>query len=334
MKQINNYINHIVFVIDKSGSMAALSKQVIDVFDTQIQYLAQRSKDLDQETRVSVYLFDREPECLVYDKDVLRLPSLRGIYKTGGSTGLIKATLKSISDLAKTPQLYGDHSFLIYVLTDGQNTDENYLSHDLNKQINNLPENWTIAVLVPDQLCAREAKQFGFPANNVQVWSTNNEGMVEVGEVIKQTTGAYMQARATGMRGTKSLFNLNTSNLNTRAVNSNLKELGPSEYVLLNVHKDSVIRDFVESWMGGRYVIGSAYYQLTKSEAVQNHKQICIQNKINGRVYSGSNARKILGLPDYEVKVGPSFNTDYDIFVQSTSTNRKLIAGTKLIVLK
>jgi Mg-chelatase subunit ChlD len=51
-------INHIVFVVDESGSMQLLSKDVVKVFDSQIQHLAQRSQELDQETRVSVYLFN------------------------------------------------------------------------------------------------------------------------------------------------------------------------------------------------------------------------------------------------------------------------------------
>lgn len=42
----------------------------------------------------------------------------------------------------------------------------------------------------------------------------------------------------------------------------------------------------------------------------------------------------MLGLPDFEVKVNPASYGQYDIFVQSTSVNRKLIKGTKLLVLK
>jgi hypothetical protein len=50
-------------------------------------------------------------------------------------------------------------------------------------------------------------------------------------------------------------------------------------------------------------------------------------------VYSGRDARQIVGLPDMNVRVSPSHNPDFDIFVQSTSLNRKLIAGTKYLYL-
>lgn len=148
---MNNIINHIVFVVDKSGSMASLRDVVVKVFDKQIKYLAERSRVLDQETRVTVYCFDDTPECIIFDKDVLRLPSLAGLYKTSGRTALIDATLLAIDDLSKTHVKYGDHSFLLYVLTDGEENSSSNSRHSIQTVINSLPDNWTVAVLVPNQ---------------------------------------------------------------------------------------------------------------------------------------------------------------------------------------
>jgi hypothetical protein len=41
-------------------------KDLITVADGQITHLAQRSKELDQETRVTVYTFSNIVECVVY----------------------------------------------------------------------------------------------------------------------------------------------------------------------------------------------------------------------------------------------------------------------------
>jgi hypothetical protein len=65
-----NYINHVVLNLDASASMGPHRNNLIRVADGQIKYLAQRSQELDQETRVSVYSFNEEVECLIYDKDV------------------------------------------------------------------------------------------------------------------------------------------------------------------------------------------------------------------------------------------------------------------------
>lgn len=80
----NRLINHLVFNIDSSGSMQSLTQDVIKVFDSQIKYWAERSEQLDQETRVTAYLFNDKTQCLVYDIDVLRLPSLASYYRAGG----------------------------------------------------------------------------------------------------------------------------------------------------------------------------------------------------------------------------------------------------------
>src|SRR6478736_3792709 len=94
-----NKIDHIAIVVDASGSMAHLARDVVKVVDSQIAYLAQRSKDLDREVRVSVYTFDDTVKCVIFDKDVLRMPSIASLYRIGGLTALIEATMKSQEDL-------------------------------------------------------------------------------------------------------------------------------------------------------------------------------------------------------------------------------------------
>lgn len=338
MKSVQNYINHIVFVVDASGSMSHLSNQVVKVFDSQIKYLAQRSKELDQETRVTVYFFNGSTQCVIFDKDVLRLPSLASLYNTGGSTNLIGASLVALEDLGHTFQKYGDHSFLIYVLTDGQHTDGIAQMSALKVKLGGLPDNWTLAVFVPDQLGVSEAKKFGFPVNNIAVWNaTDSKGVSEVGETITRVTNNYMTARATGVRGTKNLFQLDASNLNKVVVQNVLQEVPAREYdvLLVRTYDDKKeIKTFVESWTKNAYRVGSAYYQLTKPEKIQAAKAICIQEKRTGKLFSGDNARQILGLPNSEVKVSPATFNDYNIFVQSTSVNRHLVANTQLVVMK
>jgi hypothetical protein len=331
---IQNYINHIVFVVDASTSMHSLSNETVKVFDSQIKHLATRSKELDQETRVTVYLFSSTIKCLIYDKDVLRLPSLKEHYNASGNTALIDGTVTALDDLATTPQKYGDHAFLVYVMTDGEENNSRNTTATLSTKIKNLPDNWTVAVLVPNQTGVHEAKKFGFPANNIQVWSAVQGGVEKAGETIKAATDNFMKARATGVRGTKNLFDLDITKLTKSAVMNSLNELNPTDYHLLPVQTDSVIKPFVESWTKVSYVNGSAYYQLTKPEKVQSYKQIAIQDKVNGKIYSGVNARTMLNLPAQEVKVNPASHGTYDIFVQSTSFNRKLIKGTKLLVIK
>jgi hypothetical protein len=331
LSNLQKYVNHIVFLIDASGSMEPLTDAVVSVVDKQIQNYAILSSKLVQETRVSVYLFNTSVSCLIHDMDVMRLPSLKKHYVPKGGTALIDATLVVIDDMFDTSQKYGDHAFLCYVLTDGMETQSGSQS-ELKKRIHGLADNWTISCLVPTVASIHEAKKCGFPVNNIQRWDQNVSGVETVGDKMHAATDAFMQNRTRGIRSTKSLFDIDISELANTPVSSVLAELESSKYMLIPVHRDSVIKPLVTSWTKN-YVVGSAYYQLTKIETIQPYKQICIQNKYTGKVYTGPNARKLIKLPTTEVKVNPVSHTEYDIFVQSTSTNRKLQKGTKLIVL-
>lgn len=332
MKQ--NYINHIAFTLDSSSSMGHLTNEVIKIFDNQIKNLASVSTQTDQETRVSVYKFSHETQNIIFDKDVLRLPSIKEEYKPNGNTALVDASLKTIEDLEKTNTLYGDHSFLLFILTDGETNADKRSWTSLKAKIDALPDNWTVAVLVPNAIALSQCKKLGFPQGNIQIWDTSKQGIEEVGKNITKITDNYMAARATGVRGTKTLFQLNTTKLTSQVVLDTLDQIDPKTYEILHVRKDGeVIQPFVEAW-GHTYSQGSAYYELSKPEKIQASKQILVQNKISGKIYGGLESRKLLGLPDAEVKVAPSDFKQYRVYVQSSSVNRKLVNGTNLIYFK
>ncbi len=337
--QISNIINHIVLVLDASASMRRFSNELIKVADNQVEYLARRSKELDQETRITVYTFATgyvgyasKPniQCLIYDKDVLRMPSIGGLYNPNGMTPLIDATLLALNDLALTPEKYGQHSFLMYVLTDGEENASVGRASQLSDKINTLPDHWTIATFVPNQTGVFEAKKFGFPKENIAVWdATTAAGISEAGEKIRQTTENFMVNRSKGIRGSRNLFALETPSVSKVA--KTLEGLHFGQFRLLDVEEDGRIDDFVESHFNRPYKLGEAYYQLMKPENIQPQKQVAIL--ANSKVYIGKEARSLLGLPDHHIRVAPSNFPDYTIFVQSTSVNRKLIAGTQLLIL-
>ncbi|MGW7822055.1 vWA domain-containing protein [Streptomyces puniciscabiei] len=340
-----NYINHVALVLDASSSMSHLSRKVVEVADQQIAYLARRSRELDQETRVTVYVFADKVKCVIYDKDVLRMPSLEQLYRVGGMTALLAAALKSQRELAQTAQLYGDHSFLTFILTDGQEnashrcpdapaTDPRALVEAVADMIETQEDNWTLAVLVPDQMGRREAMRCGFPKDNVAVWdATSTQGLEEAGQVIRQATEKFMVGRTKGIRGSRAVFSTGAEAVNKDTIKAaGLTPVDPSQYELIPVARDAAIRDWVVE-CGHTYRTGGAFYQLSKSEKIQAQKQIAVLEKKTDRVYTGPEARALLRLPDVEVRVKPDHNDDFTIFVQSTSVNRKLVPNTRLLLM-
>lgn len=331
------YINHIGLVLDASSSMSHLTNATVQVADNQVAYLAQRSKEMDQETRITCYTFSYPTDirCIYYDKDVLRMPSLRDKYRPNGNTALVDATLKAIADLRQTATLYGDHAFLLYVLTDGQeNSSRDKYGMELRRVLQSLPDNWTVAVLVPDNSGIYEAKKFGFLPENIAKWDTTAKGIAEVGEMLQRQTDVYMTARTQGIRSTRGIFSLDINNLTKSTVAGVLTRVPKNGYSTFVVQAPEAIKPFVEYQTRQPYQIGKAYYQFTKPETIQPSKQICVRDRNSGDVYTGTQARQILGLPLSEVRVSPADHPDFDLYIQSTSVNRKLVPGTEVLVLK
>src|ERR1044072_7998368 len=112
MHVAQSLINHVVMVLDASWSMKKRKAALIKAADAQVKHLAKRSQELKQETRLTIYRFGGKTiECLIFDMDVMRIPSIADIYDVlYETTALISATLKSQEDLRTTSQLYGDHA--------------------------------------------------------------------------------------------------------------------------------------------------------------------------------------------------------------------------------
>lgn len=344
-----NCINHIAFVIDGSDSMTDRAKEVIKVVDDQIAHLARRSKELDQETRVTIYIFNNTVECIFYDKDVLRLPSIANFYRTSGMTALIDATIKSQKDLALTPEIYGDHSFLTYVFTDGEENRSLARPAQLMQLLKGQPDHWTVGVFVPDAHGMHEAKKCGFPTGNIMVWNIHSaSGISEVGETIRATTDAYMTARSQGIRGTRTLFSTGTDAVNADAIKAaRLKPMANGTYDLLTVPRlksgEGILnKDKKQVWelqafilnRGLKFAVGRNYYRLSKQELINGDKDLAIREKSTNKVFVGDGVRAMIGLSDKNQRVAPDKNPDFDIFVQSKSSNRHLFAGDEILVLK
>lgn len=328
-----NYINHVAIVADASSSMARHAHQVVQVVDGQNKYLASRSTDMNQETRATVYAFNYTTECLYYDMDVLRLPSIKGEYHPTGMTALVDATLQAIDDLEKTAQLYGDHAFLLFIITDGIENNSKRHRDVLIERIKNLPENWTVAFLVPDQRGVFDTKSLGIPAGNIAIWDINAD-FSEVGHTVRQATDTFMTGRASGIRGTRSLFSTAPEAVNKQTISAaGLTPVPVDKYMITHVLEKCEARTWVQEQCGRPFVLGNVFYPLTKSEKIQPQKKLAVMDKKTKRVYQGDGIRDLLGLPLMEVRVKPDHNPDYLIYVQSTAPNRHVHPGWDLLLM-
>lgn len=339
MHKAQSLINHVTIVLDASYSMKGRERDVVKVTDEQIKHLAKRSEEISQETRVSVYRFGETTiECLIFDMDVARLPSTNDLYSVlYENTSLIDATLKSQEDLATTSVLYGDHAFLTFVLTDGQENRSVRTKSELTRYLRDMDVNWSIGFLVPDNSGVMYMENLGVLRDSIAIWDTTSAtGLNTAASAIKTATDNFMTQRGKGVRGTRSVFSTGTDAVNKVTVRTSLTPLRKDDYSLIPVNSSehrARIDDFVFDH-GRQYVKGKAYYQLTKTEKIQPQKHIIVVDKASGKAYTGDEARDLIGLPNRHISVKPDYNPDYDIFVQSTSYNRLLVGGTRLLVLR
>lgn len=361
MNVLNQHlINHVVFVLDASGSMNSLKRKVIEVFKAQVKSLVEQSKRWNQETRVTVYVFGSKVTCVIYDMDVMRLPDIEKVYHDGGMTALIDATMQSQIELAETAQRYGDHAFLTFVLTDGEeNESRKWTGVDLKQAIERQAENWTVACLVPNILCKKLAMKYGFPEDNIMIWDTTERGLEEAAEKVTTVTDTFYAGRATGTRGSRSLFTgLVVKDVTAADVAATgMKPIDPSEFIIVpvalaststleyvipkksitkaNPHgvKHVEIMPFVQE-TGRRYIAGNAFYKLTKSERYDYQKDIVLIHRVTKKVYRGDACKKLIGLDGTSTRIKPQpvKGGEYDVYVQSTSVNRHLEVGGQVLL--
>lgn len=110
---------------------------------------------------------------------------------------------------------------------------------------------------------------------------------------------------------------------------SNRSEKVGSRFQVIPVDTDCDIKSFVTS-QGLEFEKGRGFYEFTKRETIQEYKEVVAQNLESGAIITGRRARSVLGIPEERADVSPDCAT-HTGFVQSTSVNRKLKAGTKFL---
>ncbi len=324
---------HIILLLDASTSMGSLTSTLLKTYDQTINSLKAKNSGA-QSIQVSVYTFADYVKNLAFEVDVNRAPSIVNTYKADGMTDLVGGLLQVLDDITKIPTMYGNHAFLVNILSDGENNRNRHLTDTLANRISKLPDNVTLSFLAPSPQAEYNAKLLGIPKGNIQRWEVSVSGLEEATKLTVAATDQYLATRSSsGGVFTKSANFYSMANISTKKVEDNLEVLDPSKYSILNVREKISIKAQYENWFKKIYTIGSGYYQFTKPETIQSNKNIILRDKLTGSVYHGIHARQLVKLPNHDIKVNPADYPNYDVFVQSNAPNRNLLPGTLVIYL-
>lgn len=336
-KKLKNYI---AIVVDASSSMAGLQADVIKNFNDLLNSIKATDAQENQESIISFYSFADLVTVLMANVPVSAIKPLdMTTYVPNGNTALLDATGQAIQQLEATfIPADVDAAYLVMVLTDGEeNRSQKFGTGTLAVLMNRVQatDRWTLTFQLPPGKKNRFCLTFGIPEGNCIEWEATAQGMREQSLYTANSYTGYALARKLGQTNVKSYYaTTDLSDLSSAAVKTALTDV-QTRFTAIPVTREIEIRALVEEAMKKPYSVGTAYYQLTKTEKVNGGKQILIQEKGKRPIYGGHEARTLIGLPTgAEAHVKPGNHANYDIFVQSTSTNRKLVRGTKLLVEK
>lgn len=327
-------LNRVMLVLDNSGSMSMISAAAQKAFNNTLRALKENAHKFGQRTLISRYLFGTEITVLDNQVDSNSVQFMSNYTPNEGHTRLFDAVGQAIDDhanLDKYDTTY-DVSYLLIVVTDGKdNRAYRYNANSLATLMSTVQktDRWTITFQLPPNGKNYFLRCFpSIPAGNVIEWEQTERGVETVARETVAGVGSYFASRSVGETFTKGFYTVNANDISSKDLTklNNVQNLTKS----WTCEKESEIADFSKSKLGF-YAAGTMYYQLTKDEKVQSYKKILVQKRFSKQVYAGQEARDLLSLPSGDIKVRVGNLGEYDVFIQSTSVNRKLVRGSKVI---
>jgi hypothetical protein len=174
-----------------------------------------------------------------------------------------------------------------------------------------------------------ELNQFGHVRDMIKAVCYKQQGNEQLQQFEKELVDAGKMSRGVdGIIGT--MLGRKTSTRFASTIGS-LGGVPGGRFQVLEVEDDAAIKEFVLE-NGATFKKGRGFYEFTKRVKVQDYKEVILQDDATGDLFSGDKARQMAGIPIGETaNVSPGVLPGYTCFIQSTSHNRKLIAGTKFL---
>ena len=177
---MKNNITELVFILDKSGSMAGLEADTIGGFNATIE----KQKRLDGRCYVSTVLFSNDSEVIHDRVDVEKIAPMTGRdYCVGGCTALIDALGDAIRHIATVhryarPEDVPEHTIFV-ITTDGyENASRRYTADKVRRMISHEQEKygWEFLFLGANIDAVQTAANYGIRKERAANYNATKEG--------------------------------------------------------------------------------------------------------------------------------------------------------------
>ena len=183
-------LTELVFILDRSGSMAGLEDDTIGGFNAMIE----KQKGEPGEAYVSTVLFDNVSEVIHDRVDIQKIePMTRREYYVRGSTALLDAVGGAIHHIGNVHKYARPEDLpektLFVITTDGMENASRHYSYERVKMMierNADKYGWEFLFLGANIDAAKEAARFGIRADRAANYHADSTGTAVVYEAVNQ----------------------------------------------------------------------------------------------------------------------------------------------------
>ena len=192
-------LTEIVFILDRSGSMAGLEKDTIGGFNG----LIEKQRSAPGEAVISTVLFDNRCEVLHDRLPLDRVPAMTDRdYYVRGSTALLDAVGSAIRHIGNVHKYAREEDrpekTLFVITTDGmENASRRYDYPQVKHMIRRQQERygWEFLFLGANIDAAREAARFGIHADRAANYHADRKGTSVIYDVVSDTVSDFRAHR-------------------------------------------------------------------------------------------------------------------------------------------
>ena len=186
---MENNLTEIVFVLDRSGSMAGLEKETVAGFNSVIQ----KQKEESGTALVTTVLFSRDCSCIHDRIDIGQVPPMtEKDYRVCGYTALLDAVGRTIDHIAGIHKYIREEDrpqkVLFIIATDGlENASHRYSYDQVNRLIQSKKElGWEFLFFGANIDASREASGFGISSDCAVDYHPDARGTAVIYEAMEK----------------------------------------------------------------------------------------------------------------------------------------------------
>lgn len=196
---MKKHVTEIVFILDRSGSMAGLEADTIGGFNAMLR----KQRGEEGEAHVSTVLFDNSMEVIHDRVDIRKVqPMTHRDYYVRGCTALLDAVGKSIRHISHVHKYAREEDrpekTIFVITTDGmENASREYTYGRVRQMIQQEQEKygWEFLFLGANIDAAREAARLGIPEDRAANYHADHQGTTVIYEAMSEAVRRVRASR-------------------------------------------------------------------------------------------------------------------------------------------